>query len=93
MSVQRETKAPLFLSLSCFGLGAKPKTDGKPGWRVSLISLGKISISHYRRELCVKSCQDIDLKPFQEGISAFRNREVKAQQYLKRSWSIPTRKS
>lgn len=62
MSVQQETKAPFFLSLSCVALGAKAKTDGKPGWRVSLTSPGKISISHCRRELCVKRCQDLDLK-------------------------------
>jgi len=68
MSVQQETKAPFFLSLSCFALGAKAKANGKPGWRVSLTSFGKISISHYHWELCAKSCQDIDLKPCQESI-------------------------
>lgn len=67
MSVQQETKAPFFLSLSCFALGVKAKTNGKPsGWSVCLLA---ISLSA-NLTVC-QSCQPTDLKPGQASIFFF----------------------
>lgn len=68
MSVQQGTKAPFFLSLFFFALGAKAKTNGTARVAGQSSSLGNICIIKYHWVLCVKGCYDIQLKPCQESI-------------------------
>lgn len=59
MSVQQGTKAPFFLSLFLFALGAKAKTNGTARAPVRLLSLGNICLSKYHWVMCVKGYYDI----------------------------------